>query len=791
MNRVINDSENLKLKSEIDPLTKNKRFYQYSNKSGYEHHGSSVVFGSNKNLIAIEYWYLSWRVAHIPISKRHYFPKENETFVRYSGFLYKKGQQRKKKKKRWFVLNDNCLTYHRDENSEPISKIAMDQIKVVTLTCDKKRFELLTPNRVYYLKAENTVTVKIWYKLIKAILKLRKQIKENLGLIKDLDLKPTSILNRTNTKNSSIFLNIESKGLFLFFVSINSQQGIDKILKSNYITDEELLRIPDFQEEFKKLTSLSTCSLIMKRATQRQIAIPHDLVLFWLKKFENIENEKEREMYNSIKLYDPELRNEFLKNVSNFETDLFEAHKKTKNLKAKMDQLMNELNLKNQEIKELKNQNETTKKNKYKNKQKNQKKIEISNGKFEKELLIQENGEKQKLQSQIDEYKKENLQLKEEKKNFLENIIELNNKIEKLKIKQNNVSEGSHSKNRSEKEISEEKIQRSSKIIGNVPNETNVDQNEKEKQLLDLIEKLSIEKKELQEQKFQLESTLTKANNQFNDIEKKNKKLKNKNKNLKKLIKNNKEKKKQKEKGEEKENFQEKNKKKKDKQKEKEKGKKKQDNRNSEQKENEIKYTKTQMEQMEQIEIGKEPFVQLINTIQEIKQYFEKTGKGNKGGYESSNQQLHALIQSKLWQAINGMFQIGLKKKKKSSRNRHIWNVIDSCIREKSFSQIKNTDNFVHAVKFINQYEPFIKTNDQDIFCRAWMRWALNEKLLPTWIKLIKNSASVLTSFYEREQILNLTKLLASSVIVLEELNQFDFTCHINIEVKKKKKKKK
>ncbi|KAJ3431261.1 plekhh protein [Anaeramoeba flamelloides] len=791
MSRVISESENLKLKSEIDRATKNKRFYQYSNKSGYEHHGSSVVFDPNKNLIAIEYWYLSWRVAHIPISTRHYFPKENEKFLRYCGFLYKKGQQRKTKKKRWFVLNDNCITYHRNKNSEPISKIAMDQIKVVTLTCDKKRFELLTPNRVYYLKAENSATVKVWYKLIKAILKLRKQIKENLGFVKDLDLKPTSILNRINTKNSSIILNIENQGIFLFFVSIHSQQGIDKILKYNYISDEELLRIPDFQEEFKKLTKLSTCSLIMKRATQRQIAIPHDLVLFWLKKFEN---EKGREMYNSIKLYDPELRNEFLKNASNYETDLFEAQKQTQNLKTKMDQLMNDLNLKNQEIKELRNQNKSTKKNKSKNKEKNQKKIEINNQEFEKELLVQENGGNQRLQSKIHKYKKENSLLKKEKKNFLDNIKKLNNKMEKLKIKQNNVNEGSHSKNRSKKKINDITIQRSTKIIGNVPNETNIDQNEKEKKLLDLIEKLSLEKKELQDQKFQLESTLTKANNQFNDIEKKNKKLKNKNKNLKKLIKNKNENTEENESNGEKENFQEKNKKKKDKQKEKEKEKENQDNRKSEQKENEIKYTKIQMEQIKQIEIGKEPFVQLINTIQEIKQYFEKTEKGNKGGkkigYESSNQQLHALIQNNLWQAIRGMFQIGLKKKIKLSTNTHIWNVIDSCIREKNFSQINNTGVFIHSVKFINQYEPFIKTNDQDIFCRAWMRWGLNEKLLPTWIMLIKDSASVLTSFYERDQISNLTKLLTSSVIILDELNQFDLTCHINIEVKKKKKKK-
>ncbi|KAJ3432854.1 dual adapter for phosphotyrosine and 3-phosphotyrosine and 3-phosphoinositide [Anaeramoeba flamelloides] len=858
MNKVVKDTQTLQFKSEIDTRTGNKRFCQYPNQNSNRHNGSSVVFNSNNNAISIEYWYLSWRIARVPISTHHFLPKENEKFIRYCGFLYKKGKQRKKKKKRWFVLNDNCITYHKNENSKAISTIFMDQIKVISLTCEKTKFELLTPGRTYYFEAENAETVKIWYKLIKAILKLRKQVQENLTFINDLDLKPKSILNRITEKNYSIFLNTKKQGLFLFFMSLSIEEGVEKILKNNFITDEEYHNIPSLQDKFQKLDSIATCSLIMKRSIQKQIPLPHDLVVFWLNKFENIEKENEREMINSIRLGDPKLRNEFLKNTSNLETALFEAEKKKKNLKTKNDQtkieiqkneekigqLTDSLSLKSKEIKELSNANTDLKQRQLEEKEKT-KLIQIERQDLQKNLIKEQNENKQ-LTKKIHDQKKENLQLNEEKKKSDNKITEVKKKLEKLKKKhlkdQNKLNESKNkiqnlklelnsakeSRDRLENEIKEEKIKNSTQIVENDSRETSNGQNEKEKQLLNLIEKHQIERKELQEQKFQLESKVIKINNQLDEIEKsnqnllkKNEKLKIENLNLKKLINN----------SNDSVNLQsmddnedvngkgEGNGKGKEKEKEKEKGKGKgkgkvkerenvgqggnenkrkeklQENQvndiNQENKENEGKYTKIQREQIEKIELGKECFIQLIDTVQAIKQYFEKAKMRKKGkkkiGYESSNQQLHILIQNDLWQAVKGMLQVGLKKSKILSRNKHIWNVIDSCIREKNSSQIGNNDTFVQAVKFINQYEPFIKTKNQDIFCRAWIRWALNENLLHTWIQLIKNSASVLMSYYDRDKISQLSKLLQSSAIVLEDLNEFNFTCHINLEVKKKK----
>jgi len=91
-----------------------------------------------------------------------------------AGFLTKEGGSIKTWKKRWCVLKNGELIYSKNQNSSALGKIPLDtagEIRETTARKDKKKFhcfEIVTPNRTFFINAENNEDMLSWVKELTA-----------------------------------------------------------------------------------------------------------------------------------------------------------------------------------------------------------------------------------------------------------------------------------------------------------------------------------------------------------------------------------------------------------------------------------------------------------------------------------------------------------------------------------------------------------------------------------------------------------------------------------------------
>ncbi|KZW02894.1 PH domain-like protein [Exidia glandulosa HHB12029] len=86
--------------------------------------------------------------------------------IRKAGYLWKKGIRRKTWKKRWFVLRISHLAYYKSSAEYKLLRLLdLHEVHAVT-TCALKRHEhtfgIVTPNRTFYLQAENEAELLDW-----------------------------------------------------------------------------------------------------------------------------------------------------------------------------------------------------------------------------------------------------------------------------------------------------------------------------------------------------------------------------------------------------------------------------------------------------------------------------------------------------------------------------------------------------------------------------------------------------------------------------------------------------
>mmetsp|Transcript_41 Transcript_41/g.63 ORF Transcript_41/g.63 Transcript_41/m.63 type:complete len:290 (+) Transcript_41:357-1226(+) len=104
---------------------------------------------------------------------------ESESMVR-SGFLQKKGVINLVFRTRWFVLTTKALMYFEDKpaskNSTPTGSISLHQIdRVLVKTDQRERFNIVTPTRIFKIKASSPSEADAWVAAIKGGIQMERQ----------------------------------------------------------------------------------------------------------------------------------------------------------------------------------------------------------------------------------------------------------------------------------------------------------------------------------------------------------------------------------------------------------------------------------------------------------------------------------------------------------------------------------------------------------------------------------------------------------------------------------------
>eukprot|EP01118_Nematostelium_gracile_P019396 TRINITY_DN897_c0_g3_i1.p1 TRINITY_DN897_c0_g3~~TRINITY_DN897_c0_g3_i1.p1 ORF type:complete len:441 (-),score=138.81 TRINITY_DN897_c0_g3_i1:612-1934(-) len=89
-----------------------------------------------------------------------------------AGYLTKEGGKFKTWKKRWCVLKNNVIYYSKKQNSGELGIIRLhgvttEQVQICTKKKKKNCFEVATPNRTYFLVAENENDMNKWMEAVK------------------------------------------------------------------------------------------------------------------------------------------------------------------------------------------------------------------------------------------------------------------------------------------------------------------------------------------------------------------------------------------------------------------------------------------------------------------------------------------------------------------------------------------------------------------------------------------------------------------------------------------------
>jgi RAC serine/threonine-protein kinase len=86
------------------------------------------------------------------------------------GYLTKEGANIKSWKRRYFMLKNGVLSYHKSPKDVDLGKIHMSDVSVVQ-NCDRKKknfcFEIVTPSRIYYFQGDNDKDKESWMNALK------------------------------------------------------------------------------------------------------------------------------------------------------------------------------------------------------------------------------------------------------------------------------------------------------------------------------------------------------------------------------------------------------------------------------------------------------------------------------------------------------------------------------------------------------------------------------------------------------------------------------------------------
>lgn len=93
---------------------------------------------------------------------------DDDREIFHEGWLTKQGGSVQNWKQRWFVLVDNKLSYfHERSEINPINTINMATAHVKSSTERTNTFEVITPQRVWYLQADNSADFFMWMDLLR------------------------------------------------------------------------------------------------------------------------------------------------------------------------------------------------------------------------------------------------------------------------------------------------------------------------------------------------------------------------------------------------------------------------------------------------------------------------------------------------------------------------------------------------------------------------------------------------------------------------------------------------
>ncbi|KAJ3413763.1 hypothetical protein HDV05_007582 [Chytridiales sp. JEL 0842] len=110
-----------------------------------------------------------------------------------SGFLKKKGEQRKTWKKRWFVLRATRLSYYKNSKEyELLCVIALADVHTIAEVEHSKRsyvFGLVTRKRTYYLRAETASEMESWMHCLK---EAWKDVRKTVGVPQPIKTRVSS-----------------------------------------------------------------------------------------------------------------------------------------------------------------------------------------------------------------------------------------------------------------------------------------------------------------------------------------------------------------------------------------------------------------------------------------------------------------------------------------------------------------------------------------------------------------------------------------------------------------------
>eukprot|EP01156_Anaeramoeba_ignava_P022363 Anaeramoba_ignava/c20591_g2_i1.p1 GENE.c20591_g2_i1~~c20591_g2_i1.p1 ORF type:complete len:320 (+),score=103.07 c20591_g2_i1:62-1021(+) len=303
MENILQEIKNLPISVE-NINEKEKRYFQFSEKEGEEHHGSAVVFNERDKPKSVEFWYKSWRIAHIPINYSHIVPTVKSTsFIRMEGTITKEGNKRKSKKKRWFKLNEHEFSYYKTESTKkPIDVVSMGVVQRISKANMPNVFHLFSANRVYVFQLEDEITFNSWYEIFRAMIKLRKMIRANSVIIDEFLSRPKSLVGLLNKKNYQILESITGRGPFLYFISRNNINEIEEMMsKSQFISDHDLNQLSRVTNNIKNWDSFDLQVSMMKLCRKRSIELDFAIVTQWL---ENIHKSSEKDQKKQTLSFD-------------------------------------------------------------------------------------------------------------------------------------------------------------------------------------------------------------------------------------------------------------------------------------------------------------------------------------------------------------------------------------------------------------------------------------------------------------------------------------------------------
>ncbi|KAJ6246004.1 tandem ph domain containing protein [Anaeramoeba flamelloides] len=274
------------------------RYHFRSQNEKYQLHGPSILFDHNNFPQKMECWYKGWRIACV---KSFAFHNQQTTgkkeLVRYEGFITKRGGKRKNELKRWFILNDFSLKYYKDDTTKSfLGQIDLSLIKKIESNSQKLELYLKIPSRQYELLFDNLDSLRKWEASIKSILSLRRQVIMMLPLIKKItkNKQPNLVLAQSlprgefDLKMVSFFRDPEGLGLFFRFLKEPEMKSLllllVKNLNYNFKDSGELRYFSDlkYRNDLKKISNDVLILNIMKTLSQNSLQINSQILFEWI-----------------------------------------------------------------------------------------------------------------------------------------------------------------------------------------------------------------------------------------------------------------------------------------------------------------------------------------------------------------------------------------------------------------------------------------------------------------------------------------------------------------------------